>query len=154
MLICSVCGKLNPEGSRNCDLCGAPLAGADRQSAAAMPAPVENGASSGLSGPICPKCRRPNRAASVFCAFCGYRLQDSNVAQPYTLPGNGHNPANSYSVGQHPTTVIASDEAGNTPAGTLLKKRSHIPRKIAQGGMGAVYESTDTHAAPGTRWAV
>src|SRR3954451_15778884 len=106
MLICSVCGKLNPEGSRNCDLCGAPLAGADRQSAAAMPAPVENGASSGLSGPICPKCRRPNRAASVFCAFCGYRLQDSNGAQPYTLPGNGHNPANSYSVGQHPTTVI------------------------------------------------
>jgi serine/threonine protein kinase len=36
----------------------------------------------------------------------------------------------------------------------VLKRRYRILRKIAQGGMGAVYESTDIEAPAGSRWAV
>ena len=149
MAICSVCGKLNPPGSRNCDLCGAPIAGAELSNGQHIPRPgghPELQPPEAFSGPICPVCGRPNRSISVFCAFCGYRLK-GNGAQPYALPnvnnGQGSGP-----------TPPASDEAGNIPSGTLLKKRYRIMRKIAQGGMGAVYEATDTTAPTGTRWAV
>lgn len=159
MAICSVCGKLNPQESRNCDLCGAPLASADSHvngnGAAPNVALPAQASQEALSGPICPVCRRPNRSISVFCAFCGYRLkgnQPGNGIQPYVLPNANNAPIN---ASQQPApTVVPSDESGNIPSGMLLKKRYRIMRKIAQGGMGAVYESTDTKARTGTRWAV
>ncbi len=162
MAICSVCGKLNPPGSRNCDLCGAPLAWEDGDSNGnGVNILAPNIAQSGqtpqeaLSGPICPVCRRSNRSISVFCAFCGYRLKGNeavNNPQPYVLPNTNNAPIKS--VHQIAPPVMPSDEAGNIPSGTLLKKRYRIMRKIAQGGMGAVYESTDITAPSGTRWAV
>ena len=72
MRICPVCGKLNPEESRNCDVCGAPL---HKVTAVSDPLPRTDAAPNNMSGPICPVCRRGNRTASMFCAYCGYRLK-------------------------------------------------------------------------------
>ncbi|HUP27829.1 MAG TPA: protein kinase [Chloroflexia bacterium] len=57
-------------------------------------------------------------------------------------------------AGSAPPRDIAVDVTGNLPPGTILKRRYRILRKIAQGGMGAVYESIDTAAPHGPRWAV
>jgi serine/threonine protein kinase len=87
---------------------------------------------------------------SAFCAHCGYRLVQPTGAQAYALP---------YAAAAAPVAPprsidIPAEVSGNIPAGTLLKRRYRIMRKIAQGGMGAVYECSDTLAASSTRWAV
>jgi serine/threonine protein kinase len=149
MRICPVCGKLNPEASRNCDVCGAPL---NKVTAVADPLPSADAVPNNLSGPICPVCRRGNRSASMFCAYCGYRLKPAggDGSSLYALPkGGAHAPA------VPPTApMIPADVSGNIPSGVLLKRRYRILRKIAQGGMGAVYESSDATQQTGTRWAV
>jgi serine/threonine protein kinase len=43
---------------------------------------------------------------------------------------------------------------GNLPAGALLKRQYRILRKVAQGGMGAVYESTELQGPAGNRRAI
>ncbi|MEO5951010.1 MAG: serine/threonine-protein kinase, partial [Chloroflexia bacterium] len=113
-----------------------------------------------MSGPICPKCRRTNRGHSAFCAYCGFRLMPGNgngangqavsealQAQAYAAPS---------AVASAPPTaqILSNDVSGNIPTGVILKKRYRILRKIAQGGMGAVYESVDINEPNGRRWAV
>src|SRR5438067_7202856 len=144
MLICPVCGKLNAEGSSNCDLCGAPVGSAEHQR---VPGQAGSAAPEAVGGAVCAVCKRTNRPISVFCAFCGYRRSTSGGPQPYVLP-NGERQNQGSAPG------IPSNEAGNIPSGTVLKRRYRILRKIAQGGMGAVYESVDVYAPEGTRWAV
>ena len=140
---------MNPQASRNCDVCGAPLAMADAAPHAVATA-VE-AISGSLSGPICPVCHKANRSASVFCAFCGYRLKQGNTSQPYALPYAG---APAASVLDYVPPQVAANVTGNIPAGTVLKRRYRILRKIAQGGMGAVYESADLSSHSTARWAV
>ncbi len=154
MLICPVCGKINPADSRNCDVCGAPLAHAEKAPSAQPVASKSASSSEPFSGPICPVCRRPNRSASVFCAHCGHRLRQNIAEQAYALPHVGAAPASPASA--PPTTPVpfAADVTGSIPAGTLLKRHYRILRKVAQGGMGAVYESTDLNAQQGNRWAI
>src|SRR5690349_18300059 len=88
MRICPVCGKLNPEESRNCDVCGAPL---HKVTAVSDPLPRIDAAPNNMSGPICPVCRRGNRTASMFCAYCGYRLKPAggDGGSVYALPKAG-----------------------------------------------------------------
>nr|MDQ5827052.1 serine/threonine protein kinase [Chloroflexota bacterium] len=72
----------------------------------------------------------------------------------YAMP---HVAAPVYSPGGPPTSPpvsVAPDVTGNIPAGTVLKRRYRILRKVAQGGMGAVYESTDTQSPIGNRAAI
>lgn len=149
MRICPVCGKLNPESSRNCDVCGAPL---NKAVAISSPLPVVEAVPNNMSGPICPVCRKGNRSASMFCAYCGYRLKPSggDGASSYALPKAG-----SAAHAVPPTApMIPADVSGNIPAGILLKRQYRILRKIAQGGMGAVYEAVDATQPGGQHWAV
>lgn len=122
-------------------MCGSRLS--DEPSAAASVAVATGTGPANWSGPICPVCKRVNRSASVFCAFCGYRLKADGVASQPNV-----------SQTESPRSNVAADVTGNLPSGMLLKKRYRILRKIAQGGMGAVYESSDVTAPQGTRWAV
>jgi serine/threonine protein kinase len=49
---------------------------------------------------------------------------------------------------------VAADVTGNLPTGTVLKRQYRILRKVAQGGMGAVYESTELQGPTGNRRAI
>src|SRR5437868_11134296 len=133
MAICPVCGKLNPAGTRNCDVCGAPLASGQGNSGApagtvprvavADPQIQHDGPA---SGPVCPICGRGNRSASVFCSYCGYRFKpvvnsNGHNPQPYVLPGTNNSPIPAQQLRQPAPPTIPSDEAGNIPSGTLLK---------------------------------
>lgn len=160
MLICPLCGKYNSDDKRNCEACGTFLGQAERVSAAPLPptaaqANGASGSSEAFSGPLCPVCRRSNRATSAFCAHCGHRLRTNGGDQSQAMP---HVAAPPPSAMGGPTTSppisVAADVTGNIPAGTVLKRRYRILRKVAQGGMGAVYESTDTQLPIGNRWAI
>ncbi|MDQ6695609.1 MAG: protein kinase [Chloroflexota bacterium] len=144
MLFCPVCGKSNPGDARNCSFCGASLQGVAQ---ASYSHPMPNPANVNADGPVCPKCRRSNRQGSLFCAHCGYRL--TGTPQQYG--------PNSGVAHKEPITLrnpIEAEITGNIPPGTVLKRRYRILRKVAQGGMGAVYESADSTASAETRWAV
>ncbi len=80
-----------------------------------------------VQGNPCPQCKRTNRPQSVYCAHCGSILSGIQLDHPY--------------------------ETGRLPAKVLLKERYFILKRIAQGGMGAIYLAADTKK-PGLRWAV
>lgn len=88
----------------------------------------------------------------MFCAYCGYRLKPAggDGSNSYALPNAA---AQAYQV--PPTApMIPADVSGNIPAGIILKRRYRVLRKIAQGGMGAVYESVDINSPSGAHLAV
>jgi serine/threonine-protein kinase len=72
-------------------------------------------------------CQRPNRIQSVFCAHCGASISGKKVEQTY--------------------------DTGRLPPNSHLKERYLVIRKIAQGGMGAIYLGTDT-VVLGTKLAI
>ncbi|HVF98230.1 MAG TPA: serine/threonine-protein kinase, partial [Chloroflexia bacterium] len=159
MLICPLCGKYNSDDKRNCEACGAFLGQAERvASAPAVAMPSASNGSPGIegafSGPMCPVCRRPNRATSAFCAHCGHRLRSNSGGPVYAMPHVGAAPPPADSPLSAPLASVAADVTGNLPAGTVLKRRYRIFRKVAQGGMGAVYESTDMQGPVGNRRAI
>ncbi len=135
---------------------------AEKAPAATAATPVfgSDGFSEPFSGPFCPVCRRPNRSVSVFCAHCGHRLKQTAPAQgghAYALPHVAAAPSRQAGPisGPMPPFSVAADVTGSIAPGTVLKRRYRVLRKVAQGGMGAVYESTDITAnVPGNRWAV
>ncbi|HMA34991.1 MAG TPA: serine/threonine-protein kinase [Chloroflexia bacterium] len=144
MLTCEECGKLHPAGTTACDVCGAGLAawpyiansdlgaelGLDRlppnsELGRVLAEPLRE-----LTGALCPFCHNTNRPGATFCTHCGHTL-----------------------VAPAATPAPSADSVGHLPAGTLLSERYRIIRRVAQGGMGAVYEAQDEQAA-GSRLAV
>ena len=77
---------------------------------------------------ICSQCSRINRAGAKFCTGCG---------------GTLHTQPQSHSTGWHSQPVGLG--TGRLPAQSFLNNRYLIIKKIGQGGMGAVYQVTDTH---------
>ncbi|HUS14908.1 MAG TPA: serine/threonine-protein kinase [Chloroflexia bacterium] len=143
MLTCDVCGKLHPPGTATCDVCGAGLVawpylansdlgaelGLDRlppDSALGreLVAPLR-----ALSEALCPFCQGTNRPGATFCTHCGHSLVTSPPGQP------------------------AGEVVGHLAPGALLQARYRIIRRVAQGGMGAVYEAHDEQT-PGQRLAL
>src|SRR5689334_7827175 len=130
MLTCEVCGKLHPDGTTVCDVCGTGLTawpyvahsdlgqelGLDRLPANSelgrvLAAPLRE-----LSGALCAFCQQTNRPGATFCAYCGHTL---------VAPSTG------------PLALVGS---GELAPGAVLGGRYRITRRVAQGGMGAVYE--------------
>ena len=170
MMICQVCGRVNAPGAHRCDVCGSPVQGTPWETMSPV-WPAQD-------VPVCPVCRRANRKGSAFCAYCGYRLvgrvaeahpyaaapampviaSPPGVPEPVQAPAYVPPPSSSSlpspPAGSAAVPDIEAGVTGNIPSGALLKRRYRILRKIAQGGMGAVYESTDLLATPGTRRAV
>lgn len=143
MLTCDVCGKLHPAGTQVCDVCGTNLTtwpyvansdlgqelGLDRLPANSelgrvLAAPLRE-----LTGTLCPACANTNRPGALFCAFCGQSLAAA------------------------PPPAEAEDAVGRLAPGIVLQRRYRIVRRVAQGGMGAVYEAYDQET-PDQRWAV
>ncbi|MGI8589056.1 MAG: serine/threonine-protein kinase [Chloroflexia bacterium] len=143
MLTCEVCGKLHPVGTDSCDVCGTGLTalpylamsdlseelGLDRlppgsELGRVLAAPLRE-----LTGALCPFCANTNRPGAGFCAHCGHTL--------VTRPPSG----------------AQGEGVGQLDPGALLQARYRIVRRVAQGGMGAVYEAQDEQE-PGTRAAV
>jgi len=75
---------------------------------------------------ICASCGTPNRESARFCRDCGAVLVQPAPATGSSTPGSGH------------------AQTGRLAPNVLLHNRYLILRKIGQGGMGAVYQATDT----------
>lgn len=75
----------------------------------------------------CPLCQRPNRSGARHCAHCGTSLSRKPLPHPYGT--------------------------GKLPPGNWIGGRYIILRKVAQGGMAAVYEAKD-NANPGMKLAL
>lgn len=75
-----------------------------------------------LEGVFCPLCQRINRPKVKYCAHCGAQMAVQALADPYGT--------------------------GKLPIGLVLNRRYVITRKIAQGGMGAVYEAKEVPVSP------
>lgn len=85
---------------------------------------------------ICPSCGTVNGSQSNFCSICGY-----------AFPG-GSQPL---STGGHPGARMPAAPVG-LPPGTILDRRYRIEKRIGGGGMGSVYQATDTRL--GNSWAI
>lgn len=119
---CRNCGNLVRESARFCAYCGS------AQERRSGPCPHCGSAvnvgmrfcrqcGNSLEGIFCPLCQRPNRLNVRFCAHCGAQMTGLTAAEPFLT--------------------------GKLPAGLVLNGRYVIIRKIAQGGMGAVYEAKE-----------
>jgi hypothetical protein len=142
MLTCETCGKVHTDGTAVCDVCGTGLAAwpylANSPLAAELGLdrlPADSDLSRDLAGPLreltgtrCPACGQSNRPGASFCAVCGHAL---------TTTGS----------------LSSGDGVGGLAAGQVLHTRYHIVRRVARGGMGAVYEARDLQT-PGSRLAI
>ncbi len=113
----------------------------------------------------CPHCGTANRAQAAFCVSCGFSLSG---AAKRTCPNCGAAVVTGESFCSHcgkmlpvgnngVTPVVEAGRArgggtGQLPPNTTLRDRYLVLRRIAVGGMGAVYEATDL--INGKRWAV
>src|SRR4030067_683894 len=121
-MICKNCGSAVRNSARFCTQCGNP------QEKRSGPCPhcgssIFQGmrfcrqCGNSLEGVFCPLCQRPNRLNVKFCAHCGAQMAVQSIPDPFAT--------------------------GKLPVGQVLNGRYVIIRKIAQGGMGAVYEAKE-----------
>src|SRR5690242_8342691 len=104
---------------------------------------------------VCPNCGSVNRAQAAFCATCGASL--TGALKPCPNCGHPARPNEAYCEncgqalkvngdGVTPVADVSRARGGGTgqlPPNTTLRDRYLILRRIAVGGMGAVYEASD-----------
>lgn len=122
MIQCSRCSGMVRSGAKFCPYCQQDLAGlpnvcsfCHKQTRPESKFCSHCGKPQAEVGAICPRCSRPNHKRVRFCVHCGSPLNRKPPEYPYST--------------------------GKLPAGVGLGGRCIIVRKIAQGGMGAVYEA-------------
>jgi serine/threonine protein kinase len=127
---CKNCGSIVRENARFCGVCGTAQ---DKRSGPCPYCgnPVSQGmkfcrfCGNSIENIFCPLCQRPNRLNVKFCAHCGAQMLIPSISDPFGT--------------------------GRLPVGVVLNGRYMIVRKIAQGGMGAVYEAKEVPTSPTSR---
>jgi serine/threonine protein kinase len=122
MIQCSRCGGMARSGAKFCPYCQQDLAGLPnvcpfcfKQTRPESKYCSRCGKPQAEVGAICPRCSRPNHKRVRYCVHCGSPLNRKPTEYPYST--------------------------GKLPPGVALGGRCIVIRKIAQGGMGAVYEA-------------
>lgn len=105
---------------------------------------------------ICPRCEQTNQATATFCNQCGHSLTGrfcGRCGKANTLNARYCQHCSNPLVvsAQQPAPVPAG--TGLLPAKTLLANRYSIVKRIAVGGMSAVYLARDTRLT-NTHWAL
>lgn len=141
-MTCPACGAELRAGAKFCPVCGRSLKGEAKTQHTSICPHCQNPISSAmrfcrfcgksLEDVFCPACRRANRPGTRFCAHCGAQMAAQASEQP----------------------VDGLYETGKIPIGLLLAGRYRVLRKIAQGGMGAVYEASEATALGSQRLAI
>src|SRR5581483_1295714 len=97
------------------------------------------------SGALCPNCQKPNRIGAKFCRDCSEPLTTTRKC-PHCGAQNRLQARHCRQCGRN-LMAFAPPRlgTGNLVPKTLVANRYQIIRKLAQGGMGAVYLVSDTH---------
>jgi len=88
---CPYCGWTAPAGIRTCLSCGRdmyPGASAQVQTVSAPPGQVPTGSAPSMPGntTLCLQCGRELPIGSVFCGFCGWRVEEQVAGEPTPTP--------------------------------------------------------------------
>lgn len=132
---CVRCNYLTEPGARFCRNCGAP-----------QPRP-------------CLQCGYPVRPGARFCQKCGARAQDAET--PCLKCGTPNRPGARFcrhcraplQGAIQPVMLPPRFGTGLMPSQSVLNNRYIVLKKIAQGGMSAIYLALDKQK-PGVKWAV
>lgn len=143
---CSVCGKGVRTGAKFCPSCG---------NALVVSLPVSGpGRTTSHHTSICPNCLQTIHSGMRFCRTCGQTLQ--GIFCPLCSRANRPNVKYCAHCGSLLGTRPPSNpyETGKLPPGMILGGRYLLIRKIAQGGMGAVYEAKEVPISTCPRLAI
>lgn len=155
MIYCGHCGHPNRDTAKFCVGCGnkfdAPDAVLPFASASHPPAlPVAAPAATPIPPPEsvgvpCPTCQQPNRVGAKFCRHCSGPIATTRKC-PHCGGENRLHARHCRVCGKNVMYQAPPRlGTGNLAPKTLIAKRYQIIRKLAQGGMGAVYLVSDMH---------
>lgn len=163
MNYCPNCGHGNRDAAKFCVGCGkqfdaliavendaspfvvAPFAAIPTPSPLSTAGPITPVSPPESSGVPCPNCQQVNRIGAKFCRHCSEPL--ATMRKCPHCGGENRLQARHCRVCGKNVMVHAPPRlgTGNLTPSTLIANRYQIIRKVAQGGMGAVYLVSDTH---------
>jgi len=133
---CARCNYQTEPGARFCRNCGAPQPRPCLQCGAFLRPKarfcIKCGVKAAGIEPPCPHCGTPNRPKARFCRHCRTQLRGAPAAPVMRAPRFG---------------------TGRMPSQAVLNNRYVILKKLAQGGMSAIYQALDKQR-PGVIWAI
>jgi WD40 repeat protein/tRNA A-37 threonylcarbamoyl transferase component Bud32 len=92
----------------------------------------------------CDTCGAANRPTARFCTACGHTMPAASSLPPTVLAGSAVSSPPTPPTVQATPPPTSPSLTGRLPANSFLKGRYLILSRLGQGGMGAVYQASDT----------